>query len=84
VNTAYGDEQDWAARFYRQISQWLVRDEKVNPNPLLPNRVRVVPGGLAGVDKGLELLKNGEVHAEKLVYRIEDTPGIEGNVKERA
>ena len=83
VNAAYGVEGDWAARFYRQISKYLEKSE-TNPRPLLPNRVRVLPGGLAGVDKGLALLKNGEVHGEKLVYRIAETPGISGEVKAKA
>ena len=65
-----------AARFYRQISKWLEVTPE-NPKPFKPNRVRVLPNGLASVEKGLLLLKNGEVHGEKLVYRIAETPGIQ-------
>lgn len=37
----------------------------------------VVSGGLGGVEEGLRRLKNGEVSAKKLVFRIEDTEGVE-------
>ncbi|KAL5522800.1 hypothetical protein ACEPAG_8818 [Sanghuangporus baumii] len=71
VGTAYGDDKEFAARFYRQIGQWLAASP-----PFQPNRVKVLPNGLASVPKGLELLKTGKVHGEKLVYRIADTPGL--------
>ena len=64
-----------AARFYRQISQYLV-PSSANTIPLLPNQVHLLPNGLASVGKGLAMLKAGEVHAEKLVHRISDTPGV--------
>ncbi|KIY45727.1 GroES-like protein [Fistulina hepatica ATCC 64428] len=69
VGAAYGVFEDFAAPFYRQISRWLATSE------FLPNQVKIIPGGLAGVEEGLKLLKNGQVHGEKLVYRIADTPG---------
>jgi len=34
-----------------------------------------MPKGLASVEEGLNLLKDGKVSGEKLVYRIADTPG---------
>jgi hypothetical protein len=40
------------------------------------NRPRVLSGGLLGTEEGLQLLKNGQVSAEKLVVRIEDTQGL--------
>lgn len=62
-------------RFLRQISVYL-SDKKT---PFKPNRVRVLPDGLASVERGLQMLKNNEVHAEKLVYRISETPGLKVN-----
>ncbi|OCH90884.1 NAD(P)-binding protein, partial [Obba rivulosa] len=38
-----------------------------------PTRVEVLPGGLAGVPKGLELLKNDQVSAAKLVVHPQET-----------
>lgn len=37
----------------------------------------VVPGGLGGVQKGLENLKDGKASAVKYVYRIDETAGLE-------
>ncbi|PAV15522.1 zinc-binding oxidoreductase [Pyrrhoderma noxium] len=39
-----------------------------------PGRIRVMPKGLASVNEGLELLRDGKVSGEKIVYRISDTP----------
>lgn len=36
----------------------------------------VVPGGLEGVQTGLENLRDGKASAVKYVYRIEETPGV--------
>ncbi|KAI8656387.1 PKS-ER domain-containing protein [Fusarium sp. Ph1] len=37
----------------------------------------IIPGGLAGVEKGLTNLKNGTVSAVKYIFRIADTPGVQ-------
>lgn len=37
----------------------------------------VVPGGLAGVEEGLRRLKEGKVSAKKLLFRIDETEGVE-------
>jgi NADPH:quinone reductase len=36
----------------------------------------VVPGGLGGVEGGLQMLKAGESRGKKFVYRIEETEGL--------
>lgn len=38
----------------------------------------VVPGGLAGIQTGLTNLKEGKASAVKYVFRISETPGLEG------
>ncbi|KAF8530064.1 GroES-like protein [Hysterangium stoloniferum] len=38
-----------------------------------PNRVKVIPGGLLGVNEGFQLGRTHKVSGEKLVYRIADT-----------
>lgn len=70
VLTAYGDDEAFSAQMYREIAAAL--DKGV----FKPNRVRVVPGGLAGVEGGLKEMEEGKVSAEKLVYRIAETPGL--------
>lgn len=42
----------------------------------------VVPGGLGGVEKGLQMLKKGEARGKKFVYRIAETKGLEESEKE--
>ena len=39
-----------------------------------PNRVEVLPNGLAGIPEGLKRIRNGEVSGTKLVVRVEETP----------
>ena len=53
---------------YREVATWL--DQGI----FKANRVKLMPKGLASVADGLDLLKNGKVSGEKLVYRIADTP----------
>jgi hypothetical protein len=36
----------------------------------------VVPGGLEGVEKGLQNLKDGKASAVKYIFKIADTPGV--------
>ncbi|KZT55729.1 GroES-like protein [Calocera cornea HHB12733] len=40
---------------------------------LVPNPVRLMPGGLLGINEGLQLMRAGKVSGEKLVYRVRDT-----------
>ncbi|KAI9030614.1 hypothetical protein DFJ74DRAFT_475781 [Hyaloraphidium curvatum] len=60
----------FAARWFARVGRWL------GEGTFHANRVRVLPGGLAGVPEGLRMLERGEVSGEKLVYRIADTPGL--------
>jgi len=50
VWTSYGEDEAFAARFYRQISQYLV-PSNTNTTPLLPNQVHLMPDGLASIGK---------------------------------
>ena len=59
-----------AAKYYRLIGKWL------DDGSFKANNVKILPEGLASVDKGIDMLFNNEVHAEKLVYRIADTPEL--------
>ncbi|KAL1723113.1 chaperonin 10-like protein [Schizophyllum commune] len=70
VGTAHTDDAKFAAEWYRKISRWLA------DGSFKPNRPKVLPGGLESVANGLQLLETGNVHGEKLVYRIADTPGL--------
>jgi NADPH:quinone reductase-like Zn-dependent oxidoreductase len=55
---AWGEE--WAAKFSK-----LICEHKVKPNP-----VKVL-GGLDAVPGGLQYMREGKVHAQKLVYEVD-------------
>lgn len=59
-------------RFTRQLKAYLTATN--GKRPLQPNKPRVMPNGLASVGEGLRMLQSDQVHGEKLVYRIADTP----------
>ncbi|KAF4446288.1 fusarubin cluster-oxidoreductase [Fusarium austroafricanum] len=72
VASIHEDLKDFGYVFTRYFSKgleegWL----KAHPQ-------EVIPGGLEGVEKGLKDLKSGKASAVKYVYRISDTPGVEG------
>ncbi|KXS17186.1 GroES-like protein [Gonapodya prolifera JEL478] len=60
MGSLVGDEE-LATKWTRIIGNWLER------GILKPNVVRVIPGGLAGIRHGLELLRQGKISGEKLV-----------------
>ncbi|KAK9374271.1 chaperonin 10-like protein [Lipomyces chichibuensis] len=73
VASAHGEDaarRDFAYIFYRQITKWL-QEGKFAAHPF-----DVVEGGLAGVAKGLNELKDGKVSGSKNIFRIRDTPGL--------
>lgn len=59
-------------RFTRQLKAYLTATN--GKRALQPNKPKVMPNGLASVAEGLNLLQSDQVHGEKLVYRISDTP----------
>ncbi|TFK36707.1 chaperonin 10-like protein [Crucibulum laeve] len=52
---------------YAAVSQWL--EEGV----IKPNKVEVIPGGLAGITEGLKRLENDQVSGSKLVVHPQET-----------
>ncbi|KUL87436.1 hypothetical protein ZTR_04768 [Talaromyces verruculosus] len=73
ASQAAQDEQ-FAYVFYRYISR-LLAEGKIEPHPH-----EVLPSGLESVAKGIQLLHDRKVSAKKLVYRIEETPGLSEQV----
>ncbi|TKA62095.1 hypothetical protein B0A55_11835 [Friedmanniomyces simplex] len=70
VGSVHNDLKDFAYVYFRYISRGLEEGWfKAQPQ-------EVVPGGLEGVQTGLEGLKEGRASAVKYVYRIGDTPGV--------
>ncbi|KAJ3191078.1 hypothetical protein HK101_008101 [Irineochytrium annulatum] len=54
-----------ASDFYRRLEAYLEEGK------IVPNKVRLVEGGLEGVQKGFEIMKSGKLSAEKIVFKIE-------------
>ncbi|KAJ9100735.1 hypothetical protein QFC19_005474 [Naganishia cerealis] len=69
VGDSHGQEayrRDFAYTYFRLFSKWL-KEGRMQAHPH-----EVVPGGLEGVADGLLQLKNGEVSAKKLLFKISD------------
>lgn len=71
VGTAHNVDAAFAEKYYNLMAGWLASGQ------FKGNHVKLMPGGLAGVREGLELLRQGKVSGQKLVYKISDTPGID-------
>ncbi|KAJ7619692.1 chaperonin 10-like protein [Roridomyces roridus] len=56
-------------RSYCRLVSHLLAKDLLKPVP-----IRLYPDGLASVHQGLEDMQNGKIHAEKITYRITDTP----------
>ena len=63
---------DWGYVFSRLVGKTLA-DGRLRPHPYV-----VVEGGLSGIEQGLKKLRSGKASATKYVYRIADTPGLQG------
>ncbi|EJD44941.1 GroES-like protein [Auricularia subglabra TFB-10046 SS5] len=69
-------EPAWALHIDQPIVRersFAVLGQLLQSGKLIPNRIKVMPGGLKGVHEGLRLTQGGKVSGEKLVYRIADT-----------
>ncbi|KAG0652183.1 trans-enoyl reductase [Hyphodiscus hymeniophilus] len=57
-------DPEWTWLFYRYVGRMLA-DGRLSGHPF-----QVVDGGLEGIEKGLGMLRRGEVGGRKLVYRV--------------
>lgn len=55
---------------------WRLAEELFRSGQLRAPPVRVGKDGLVGVFDGMQQSRDGKVSGEKLVYRVEDTPGL--------
>jgi aspyridone synthetase trans-acting enoyl reductase len=58
------EDMDWAKSWYRKAEE-LVAGGTIRPHP-----AKEMPGGWPEVLEGIDLLRNGKVRGEKLVYRV--------------
>lgn len=73
VGESHKGAVDFAYVYFRLIARGL-QEGWFKPQPH-----EVIPGGLEGVQKGLENLRDGKASAIKYVFRIAETPGLEGH-----
>ncbi|KHE84632.1 GroES-like protein [Neurospora crassa] len=71
VGSVHQDEKDFGYVWYRYMARGL------QEGWFKAQKTEVIPGGLAGVQEGLERLKDGKASAVKYVYRIQETEGVE-------
>ncbi|KAM3068063.1 hypothetical protein ACMFMG_011110 [Clarireedia jacksonii] len=65
---AKAEDKEFAEMFWG-LAEKLLADGKIKVH-----KPKVLPGGLKGALEGLELLKQGKVSGEKLVYNVAETP----------
>lgn len=65
------EDVDFAYSLFRLAARWLAQG-KMSGHPY-----QILPHGLKSVEDGLRQLKEGNITAKKLIYRVADTPGIE-------
>ncbi|KAK7914012.1 alcohol dehydrogenase-like protein [Apiospora marii] len=70
VGDVHGDHQDFGHVYFRYIARGLL-EGWFKPQPQ-----EVIPGGLGGVQKGLENLRDGKARGVKYVFRIAETEGV--------
>jgi len=64
------EDFEFTAMFWR-LTENLVKEGKIKPHP-----IRVGGEGLVGVFDGMQQMREGKVSGVKLVYRVEETPGL--------
>ncbi|KAI0057238.1 dehydrogenase [Artomyces pyxidatus] len=67
-NTATPEQKQWGKNVAKLLEDILAQGQ-VKPNP-----VYLMPNGLASVSEGFQHMKEGKVHAQKVTYRVADTP----------
>ncbi|KAK7987147.1 hypothetical protein PG996_006252 [Apiospora saccharicola] len=70
VGDVHGDHQDFGHVYFRYMARGLL-EGWFKPQPQ-----EVIPGGLGGVQKGLENLRDGKARGVKYVFRIAETEGV--------
>lgn len=74
VGASHKDEKDYAYVMFRYFARGLAEGF------FTPHPYEVIPGGLGGVKKGLENLRDGKASAVKYVFRIEETEDVKSTL----
>ncbi|KAI0715805.1 GroES-like protein [Cerioporus squamosus] len=62
------ENREVGVQIYSRLSEWL------RTGVIVPNKVEVLPNGLAGIPDGLERMKQNKVSGTKLIARPQETP----------
>ncbi|KAI0264908.1 hypothetical protein BC834DRAFT_881064 [Gloeopeniophorella convolvens] len=57
--------------YFMNLHKTLFATGKIKPNPVF-----IQPNGIAAVKEGLQFMQDGKVSAQKITYRIADTPAL--------
>ncbi|PAV21615.1 short-chain dehydrogenase reductase SDR [Pyrrhoderma noxium] len=79
VSSVFDENFDFCSKFSRKLPSCLTHS-KTNPNPLRPNRPRILPKGLASVAEGLEMLKNNKPPFSARVLNVTRFPGFQNPI----
>ncbi|KAI0247524.1 zinc-binding oxidoreductase ToxD [Lactifluus subvellereus] len=58
-------------KWYVDLHKKIFATDKIKPNPIL-----LLPNGIASVKDGLQYMQEGKISAQKITYRIADTPEL--------
>ncbi|KAF2119763.1 chaperonin 10-like protein [Lophiotrema nucula] len=76
--TSVGDTHKSASNFAYVYFRYMAKG--LGEGWFKPHPAEVVPGGLEGIEKALDNLKNGKASAVKYVFKIGDTPGVKSSL----
>lgn len=66
-NDAMGGDAKLGAKMWKDLERMLREGE------IRPNRVEVLPGGLGGVEEGIQRMAERKVSGVKVVVRVDET-----------
>jgi threonine dehydrogenase-like Zn-dependent dehydrogenase len=58
------EDHELAAELFRKIPDWLEKGK------LKPNKIKLLRGGLSGVEEGFQLHRDGKISGFKVVYEL--------------
>lgn len=64
------EDYEFTKKFW-QITEGLLATDRIKPHPITLGKE-----GLVGVFEGMQKAREGRVSGEKLVYRVDETPGL--------
>jgi Zn-dependent alcohol dehydrogenase len=70
----FHNDPEFGQELLRELTTYLINGQ------LRVSRIKIMDGGLEDVNKGLSLLKEGQISGSKLVIRVDRTPDAQGDL----